>query len=134
MLREHGPNAAIEASNNASAQNERGNEQAAAKWRRVMVLIAEKSQQAELGVERDKHSKPPPAERRPNRRKRALLAAIVTYADGEHSFDCTIRTGTTAPKPESNSKQFFRCPALPIRLSVSQNDCGFQKRLDNTAE
>jgi hypothetical protein len=36
-------------------------------------------------------SQPPPAERRPTRRKRVLLAAMVTYADGARSFDCTIR-------------------------------------------
>jgi hypothetical protein len=36
-------------------------------------------------------SKPPIAERRPQRRKRVLLSGIVTYADGAYSFDCTFR-------------------------------------------
>jgi PilZ domain len=35
--------------------------------------------------------RPPPTERRPKRRKRVLLAGIITYADGAYSFDCTIR-------------------------------------------
>src|SRR5882762_10041236 len=30
-------------------------------------------------------------ERRPKRRARALLQAIITYGNGAHSFDCTIR-------------------------------------------
>ncbi len=34
---------------------------------------------------------PPPAERRPARRKQALLTAIITYNDGAFSFTCTIR-------------------------------------------
>ena len=34
---------------------------------------------------------PSPKERRPKRRKQVLLAGVVTYADGAHSFDCTIR-------------------------------------------
>ncbi|HJT42809.1 MAG TPA: PilZ domain-containing protein [Rhizomicrobium sp.] len=34
---------------------------------------------------------PPPAERRPARRKRVLLTGIVAYSDGARSFDCTIR-------------------------------------------
>jgi PilZ domain len=42
-------------------------------------------------IERKDTSAPPPAERRPGRRKRVLLAGMVTYANGAHSFDCTIR-------------------------------------------
>ena len=33
----------------------------------------------------------PSTERRPNRRKKVLLTGIITYADGAHCFDCTIR-------------------------------------------
>ena len=36
-------------------------------------------------------SKLPLAERRPEQRKRVLMAGIVTYADGKFSFDCTFR-------------------------------------------
>ncbi len=34
---------------------------------------------------------PPPAERRPSARKRVLLAGIITFNNGVHSFDCTFR-------------------------------------------
>ena len=34
---------------------------------------------------------PPPAERRPKARQRVLLTGIVAYANGAHSFHCTIR-------------------------------------------
>ncbi|MEO8300709.1 MAG: PilZ domain-containing protein, partial [Rhizomicrobium sp.] len=34
---------------------------------------------------------PPPAERRPKTRKRTLFTGIVAYANGAHSFHCTIR-------------------------------------------
>jgi hypothetical protein len=37
---------------------------------------------------------PPIAERRPERRKRAFLGGIVVYAEGRHSFACTIRNIT----------------------------------------
>jgi hypothetical protein len=37
------------------------------------------------------HDAPPPAERRPKARKRVLLTGIVAYANGAHSFHCTIR-------------------------------------------
>ncbi len=46
-----------------------------------------------IGLGKDSHdnSAPPPAERRPKPRKRVLLTGIVTYANGAHSFGCTIR-------------------------------------------
>jgi hypothetical protein len=34
---------------------------------------------------------PPSADRRPARRRRTLLGGRVTYDDGAHVFDCTIR-------------------------------------------
>jgi len=34
---------------------------------------------------------PPMAERRPAQRSRVLLAGILSYADGAHSFRCSIR-------------------------------------------
>ena len=41
---------------------------------------------------------PPRVERRPKLRKRALLSGRISYSDGEHYFDCTIRdlSGTGA--------------------------------------
>ena len=42
-----------------------------------------------MGSESD--DMPPLAERRPKTRKRVLLTGIITYAEGAHSFDCTIR-------------------------------------------
>lgn len=39
----------------------------------------------------DDNSKPPIAERRPNRRKRVLMSGVVSHADGAYSFDCTFR-------------------------------------------
>lgn len=36
-------------------------------------------------------SAPPPAERRPKRRNRVLLGGIISFADGAHSFNCSIR-------------------------------------------
>jgi hypothetical protein len=38
-----------------------------------------------------KSNSPPIAERRPKQRKRVLLTGIVTYANGAHSFNCTMR-------------------------------------------
>ena len=35
--------------------------------------------------------KPPLLERRPKQRKRVLLTGIITYANGNFSFECTIR-------------------------------------------
>ena len=90
MLRECGPSAAGEASNNASAQDAPGNGQAAAQWQRVVVPIAEKSQPAGPGIGCDKHSSPSTAERRPKSRKRVLLTAIAASADGARSLNCTI--------------------------------------------
>lgn len=37
---------------------------------------------------------PPPAERRPKSRRRVLLGGLVVYAEGAHSFGCTIRNLT----------------------------------------
>src|SRR5438552_7338617 len=34
---------------------------------------------------------PPTADRRPQRRRRTLLGGRVTFNDGAHVFDCTIR-------------------------------------------
>ena len=36
-------------------------------------------------------SVPPPIERRPKRRNRVLLGGIISFADGAHSFNCSIR-------------------------------------------
>jgi len=38
---------------------------------------------------------PPTAERRPERRRRTLLGGRVSYDDGAHVFDCTIRDLST---------------------------------------
>lgn len=39
----------------------------------------------------DTDNTPPFAERRPKPRKRVLLTGIIAYANGAHSFHCTIR-------------------------------------------
>lgn len=39
----------------------------------------------------DEADLPPPAERRPARRGRVLLAGILVYDEGTHSFRCSIR-------------------------------------------
>ena len=44
-----------------------------------------------MGVGSESDDMPPLAERRPKTRKRVLLTGIITYAEGAHSFDCTIR-------------------------------------------
>lgn len=49
----------------------------------------EPGQGALLG--KDENSPPPIAERRPKARKRVLLTGIIAYANGAHSFHCTIR-------------------------------------------
>ena len=51
---------------------------------------------------------PPPAERRPKTRKRVLLTGIVAYANGAHSFHCTIRnlSETGARLAVGNNAQF----------------------------
>jgi hypothetical protein len=36
-------------------------------------------------------SVPPPIERRPKRRNRVLLGGIISFANGAHSFNCSIR-------------------------------------------
>ena len=36
-------------------------------------------------------SAPPPAERRPKRRNCVLLGGLISFADGAHSFNCSIR-------------------------------------------
>jgi hypothetical protein len=36
-------------------------------------------------------SEPPKIERAPKRRNRVLLGGVISYADGKHSFSCTIR-------------------------------------------
>jgi hypothetical protein len=38
---------------------------------------------------------PPTADRRPERRRRTLLGGRVSYDDGAHVFDCTIRDLST---------------------------------------
>src|SRR6187399_1947297 len=51
---------------------------------------------------------PPPAERRPKARQRVLLTGIVAYANGAHSFHCTIRnlSETGARLAVGNNTQF----------------------------
>ena len=51
---------------------------------------------------------PPPAERRPKGRKRVLLTGIIAYANGAHSFHCTIRnlSETGARLTVGNNTQF----------------------------
>ncbi|HKQ11620.1 MAG TPA: PilZ domain-containing protein [Rhizomicrobium sp.] len=51
---------------------------------------------------------PPPAERRPKGRKRVLLTGIIAYANGAHSFHCTIRnlSETGARLAVGNNAQF----------------------------
>jgi hypothetical protein len=87
LVRTHGSQAAIMASDNACAQDQLGDEAAASKWRRVMVLISE--MQGGLAIYNDASSSP--VERRPKLRKRVLLMGIVVYANGRYSFDCTFR-------------------------------------------
>ncbi len=41
-------------------------------------------------------SVPPPNERRPKRRNRVLLRGIISFANGAHSFNCSIREITDA--------------------------------------
>lgn len=41
------------------------------------------------------HRLPPTADRRPERRRRTLLGGRVSYDDGAHVFDCTIRDLST---------------------------------------
>jgi len=61
-----------------------------------------------LGSEAEK-----PIERRPRLRKRSLLGALITYADGKFSFDCTIHdlseTGAriTLPKNIQMPSRFY---------------------------
>jgi hypothetical protein len=90
LVRTHGLRAAIQASDNACAQDLLGDEAGASKWRRVMVLISEMQRGMGLGIEYD-DTLASPAERRPNPRKRVLLVGIVVYANGAYSFDCTFR-------------------------------------------
>ncbi|HKB96967.1 MAG TPA: PilZ domain-containing protein [Rhizomicrobium sp.] len=90
LVRTHGLQAAIKASDNANAQDLLGDGAAASKWRRVMVLISE--MQGGIGLGREYNDAPPsPDERRPKPRKRVLLTGIVVYANGTYSFDCTFR-------------------------------------------
>jgi hypothetical protein len=90
LVRTHGLRAAIQASDNASAQDLLGDQAGASKWRRVMVLISEMQGGVGLGIE---YNDTPalPAERRPKPRKRVLLMGIVVYDNGAYSFDCTFR-------------------------------------------
>ena len=46
---------------------------------------------AERVMDKTPHLVPPPGEKRPKPRQRTLLSGIVTYANGAHSFNCTIR-------------------------------------------
>ena len=60
------------------------------------------------GLGNDLNDGPPPAERRPKGRKRVLLTGIVAYANGAHSFHCTIRnlSETGARLAVGNNAQF----------------------------
>ena len=55
---------------------------------------------------------PPPAERRARRRRRLFMSGVIVYANGRHSFDCTIRslseTGARVTVPTDAH--------LPVRL------------------
>ena len=87
LIRTHGSQAAVMASDNACAQDQLGDAAGASKWLRVMVLISE--MQGGLAIYNETSSAP--VERRPQLRKRVLLTGIVVYANGRFSFDCTFR-------------------------------------------
>jgi hypothetical protein len=60
----------------------------------------------ERDMTRPPGSVPPPIERRPKRRNRVLLRGIISFANGAHSFNCSIRditdTGACVVIPDQN--------------------------------
>jgi PilZ domain len=56
-----------------------------------MRTTSEYCHAVQSGLVRATYADTPATEKRPRRRQRVLLSAVVVYAEGKQSFDCTIR-------------------------------------------
>ena len=58
-------------------------------WRQTVIVSS--SQPFGAIVKNESDARPPKAERRPQKRKRTLLAGLVSWSDGAECFDCRIQ-------------------------------------------